>query len=166
MDISTTFWIGIVQCFSQTRGLSFIISYIDILIQKQAADSSALKKMSSLSSEFLLLLNSFTSQLFLFWLMPSLRLSVPLEIYFITRGKQFHPLAPPHSPFDCRGATSCIFLSAGCKSQTKKHIFNLWKKGGVGSWAATAQRENAPKSASIVWHWRGRWRSKRSEQQG
>lgn len=30
------------------------------------------------------------------------RLSVSLEVYFITGGKQFHPLAPPHSPFNCR----------------------------------------------------------------
>lgn len=68
-------------------------------------------------------------------MIPSLRLSPPLEVYSITGGKQFHPLAPPHSPFGCGekvggGATFCVFLSAGCKSIRWKGVCVLGGKNG------------------------------------
>lgn len=71
---------------------------------------------------------------FLIWLISPPLPSVPLEVYFITGGKQFHPLAPPHSPFDCgesmcRGATSFIFPSAGCKSTHSKASLQSVEKG-------------------------------------
>lgn len=47
------------------------------------------------------------SQSFLLWLIPSPLLSISLEVYFITAGKQFHLLAPPHSPI-------CLCRGSGC----------------------------------------------------
>lgn len=39
----------------------------------------------------------------------------------------------------------------------KNHLFDPWKKGGVGSLTARAQRETRAKYASIVWQWEGSW---------
>lgn len=93
----------------------------------------------------------FLSQLFLVWLIPSLRLSPPLEVYSITGGKQFHPEAPPHSPFSCGekvcgGATSCVVLSAGCKSTRCKGVCGGEKNGGRSCvfWAACGAQGEEP----------------------
>lgn len=143
------------------------IIQIYILIHEGAADSTIFKNFW---------LHHFfgcisLSQLFLLWLIPSptspyywRSTSSPEENNFI---HWLHLIL--HSTVErvCVGGQQALysFLQAASQ-QSKKHLFNLWKKGGVGFWAATAQREKPPKSASIVWHWRGRWRTERSEQQG
>lgn len=54
-----------------------------------------------------------------------------------------------------KGGQQALFsLLQASSQQAKKHLFNVWKKGGVEFWAAAALRQRQPKSVSIVWHWR------------
>lgn len=156
--------------FPPTSCLSSAINYIGILIPEPIADSKNFKEFQTLL--FSLMQNSFITIIStLIDTFPPASLyhwkstSSPEENNFI---HWLHLIL--HSTVErvCVGGQQALysFLQAASQ-QTKKHLFNLWKKREeLGCGQLLHKREKPPKSASIVWHWRGRWRSERSEQQG
>ena len=57
---------------------------------------------------------------------------------------------------ECVGGQQALYsILQAASQQTKKHLFNLWKREELDSGQLLHKDRNHRKSASIVWHWEG-----------